>query len=91
MITLRRPSVSVSRFSFLGLRGLHRSMLRLRARWLAWRGHALLRAVPGAGERLRAGEGSAGTQVRGLLELNLMLERARAQRNGGDHRPGIAR
>jgi hypothetical protein len=82
MLTLRQPSVSASRFPSLGLRSLHRCTLRLRARWLAWRGQALLHAVPGTGDTLGTGTGSARTQMLGLLELNLMLERARAQRNG---------
>ena len=69
---------------------LHRSLLRLRARWLGWRGRAVLRAVPGPAGGGRGAYGDASPHVRGLFELNLKLERARAHRSSPGQRPELA-
>lgn len=58
---------------------LHRLVLRLRARWLGWRGRAALQAVPGpAPLAITASERDFRALRRQLLELNLAFERARS-------------
>ncbi len=68
---------------------LHRSWLRLRSRWLAWRGQALLQVVETPGRALAAQRGQARERYeQELLELNLLLERARAGRDSHHGKPG---
>lgn len=73
---------------------LHRWSLRLRARWLAWRGVNRLRVVsPLPATRLPAATRwqESRRHERGLLELNLMLERARVQPEQQGSPGGVAR
>lgn len=69
----------------------HRCWLRLRARWLALRGVAPLQLAGAATPPLTARELEFRRHARGLLELDLMLERARAAQGERGTPGGLAR
>ena len=89
MLTLHLPALPSSS-THRAPRPVPRALLRLRARWLAWRGVAVVHAVPVTDQRRAADHSGADRHVRALLELNLVLERARASRTSGDQHPGLA-
>ncbi|MDE3012094.1 MAG: hypothetical protein KGI67_14515 [Pseudomonadota bacterium] len=73
------------------LPALHRWCLRLRTRWLGWRGVAPLQLAGSASPLLTARELEFRRLARGLLELNLMLERARGVHATRSTPGGVAR